>query len=188
MRCPLPGPLLLVLGLVIFLLCFSPPLWAGPRKGDRAPAFSLRDPEGAWFKLTDLTYRGPARARRSKHVVLLDFFSTDCKPCIKALPKLIKLHNKFKGKAVKLVLLALPEKADTDERKLAAFLKKRSLPFLVLVDSYGKVAGKYVMRKGVVKIPALFVIDKGLVVREVLQKVDSRAQQKLNKLMEKLTK
>ena len=187
MRCPLSRLSLLVPGLA-FVLCLSPPLWAGPKKGDKAPAFSLRDPDGAWFKLTDLTYKGPAKARRPKHVVLLDFFSTDCKPCIKALPKLIKLHHKYKGKGVKVVLLALPEKGDSDERKLAAFLKKRSLPFLVLVDSYGKVAGKYVMRKGVVKIPALFVIDKGLVVREVLQKVDSRAQQKLNKLMEKLTK
>jgi len=188
MRCPLPKPHLLMPGLVIFVLCLCPSSWAGPKKGVRAPAFSLRDPEGAWFKLSDLTYRGPAKARKPKHVVLLDFFSTDCKPCIKALPKLIKLHNKFKGKAVKVVLLALPEKADADERKLAAFLKKRSLPFLVLVDSYGKVAGKYVMRKGLVKIPALFVIDKDMVVREVLQKMDAKALLGLDKLMEKLTR
>jgi len=121
-------------------------------------------------------------------VVLLDFFSTDCKPCIKALPKLVKLHKKFKGKAVKVVLLALPEKNDTDERKLAAFLKKRALPFLVLVDSYGNVAKKYVVKKKLVRIPALFVIDKDKRVKEVFRKMDAKTLLGLDRLVGRLAK
>ncbi len=188
MRHPLPAVRRLMPAVAAALLLFGSPLEAAPKKGSKVPGFSLRDPEGAWFKLADLTYPGPAKARRPKHVVLLDFFSTDCKPCVKALPKLIKLHNKFKGKGVKVVLLALPEKSDTDERKLAAFLKRRALPFLVLVDSYGKAAGKYVMRKGVVRIPALFVIDKQMVLREVVRKMDDKTLPRLEKLVGKLAR
>ena len=101
---------------------------------------------------------------------------------------IFKLHNKFKGKRVKVVLLALPEKTDNDERKLAAFLKRRALPFLVLVDSYGKAAGKYVVRKGVVKIPALFVIDKRGVIREVVRKMDDKTLHRLEGLVGKLAR
>ena len=188
MRSLLPIPRPYLLGVVALVLCLGQPLEATPKKGDKAPVFSLRDPDGAWFKLTDLAYPGASRARRPKHVVLLDFFSTDCKPCIKALPKLVKLHDKYKGKAVKVVLLALPEKNDTDEMKLAAFLKKHRLPFLVLVDSYGKVARKYVMNKGLVSIPALFVIHKNLVVKDVLRKMDARRLRSMEKLVERLAK
>lgn len=190
MHFPLPSGRRLLAGVVATLLvfCAGASLEAAPKKGSKAPGFSLRDPEGAWFKLADLTYAGRARARKPKHVVLLDFFSTDCKPCIKALPKLIKLHNKFKGKPVKVVLLALPEKTDTDERKLAAFLKRRALPFLVLVDSYGKAAGKYVMRKGVVRIPAMFVIDRQGVVRDVVRKMDDKTLHRLKGLVGKLSR
>lgn len=176
------------LGVVIFVLCFGSSLAAAPKVGSKVPGFALRDPEGAWFKLSEMTYPGPARTRKPKHVVLLDFFSTDCKPCIKALPKLIKLHKKYKGKPVKVVLLALPEKADTNEKKLAAFLRKHPLPFLVLVDSYGKVARKYVMNKGLVRIPALFVVNKDMVLKEVVRKMDARTLLKLEKLVERLAK
>ena len=169
------------------VLGLSLPAVAKPQVGEPAPTFSLRDREGALVSLSDLAYPGRVRPRRPKQVVLMDFFRTDCAPCKKALPKLVKLHNKLKGKAVKILLMALLEDQD-GEKKLDAFLKKHPLPFAVLVDSYNVAAKKYVTNKGKVKIPAMFIVDKNRVVQNVLQSLDAKALPALQKQMEKLAK
>ena len=170
------------------LLFFSPPpALASPKVGRAAPDFSLRDLEGTLFRLSDLAYKGKESASKPKQVVVLDFFRTDCKPCIKGLPKLKELHWTYKGKGVKMLLIALLEEKNGEE-KLFAFLKANPLPFTVLVDSYGTVAKKYVLKAGKVKIPALFLLDRKRMVKHVVRGLNEKAIKKLNSKIEKLAR
>lgn len=63
------------------------------------------------------------------NVTILDFFGTWCVPCIKALPHLAQLQNKFPG--VRIVLVS-----NEPEEKLKKFIAARSsFSFPVIVDS-----------------------------------------------------
>ena len=163
------------------------PLFAAPGVEKKAPDFSLRDRDGTLVRLSDFAYSGKPRPRRSKQVVVIDFFRTDCKPCRKGLPKLVKLHRRYKNRGVKVLLVALLEE-EKGEAKLGAFLRKNPLPFTVLIDSYGVAAKKYVLENGIVKIPALFVVDRHGKLRHVVRGLDDKGFKRLQKLVEKLAR
>ena len=160
---------------------------ATPKIGKVAPDFSLRDREGTLVRLTDFAYQGKAKPRKPKKAVVLDFFRTDCKPCRKGLPKLFKLHRKFKKGGVQVVMVALLED-ENGEDKLDQFLKKNPIPFMVLVDSYGTVAKKYVVEDGKVKIPALFLMDHQRKLRHVVRGLDEKSFQQLKSRLGKLAR
>ena len=62
-------------------------------------------------------------------ITILDFFGTWCVPCIKALPELEKLQQKFPGK-LQVLLISIEDKARLDK-----FLKARpSFAFPIIVD------------------------------------------------------
>lgn len=155
--------------------------------GKPAPTFALRDRDGALVSLDDLAYPPPERPRRPRRVVVLDFFRTDCAPCKKALPRLIELHKKMAGRPLQVILVALLEE-DEGEEKLERFLKEHPLPFLVLIDSYGAAAKKYIAGKGGYQIPSLFVIDKSGVLRHRLQGGEAEAVSRLHGRIEELLK
>jgi peroxiredoxin len=149
---------------LVALAVRAEPDTTSPQIGAPAPGFSLYDTEGALVSLSDLAYKGKEQAHRPKKVVVLDFFRTDCKPCRKSLPHLVQLCGKLKGKPVQLVLVALLEEEEGEE-KLKAFLAKNPLPFTVLIDTYGVVAKKYVRKGNGFELPSLFAIDRNGVLR-----------------------
>ncbi|MBW2736272.1 MAG: TlpA family protein disulfide reductase [Deltaproteobacteria bacterium] len=139
--------------LSVLLGLFLLPLSAGAKPlevGKRAPDFYLRDQSQALIHLADVT---------SGHVVVLDFFRTDCAPCKKSLAALKKVHQATKGKKVRVMILALLEEEEGEE-KLARFFKQNPMPFQILVDAYGVVAKKYIRKGNSMQLPSLFVIDR----------------------------
>ena len=84
------------LAFILATMLVSLPSNAKPKIGKVAPNFSLRDREGTLVRLSDFAYRGKDRPRKPRQLVVLDFFRTDCKPCKKGLPKLVKLHQSYK--------------------------------------------------------------------------------------------
>jgi peroxiredoxin len=150
----------------VVLVGWCIPAEAGPKKsgspkvkvGDRAPDFSLRDLESNLIRLSDMAYPGEEKSWKKKKKVMLDFFRTDCKPCMKELPEVIKYHQKHKDK-VHVVMIALLESEDGRE-KLDKFLKKNKIPFPVLVDAYETVAKKYIMDGETCTLPSIFFINR----------------------------
>ena len=82
-----------------------------------APALKLKDLEG---KTLDL-------AQFKGKVVLVDFWSTSCPPCIEELPNIGALHEANKGKGLEVVSISL----DDSREKLDAFLAAFQIPNLL---------------------------------------------------------
>jgi thiol-disulfide isomerase/thioredoxin len=118
-------------------------------QGRQVPAVNLTGPDG---KLESLeSFRGKP--------LLLDFWATWCVPCVESLPALEKLYSETVGKG--LVVMSID--SDEDAKKATEFLAKRKapwpnfhltdqvvaafpehgIPYLVLVDSSGKVVYSY---------------------------------------------
>ena len=65
-------------------------------------------------------------------LVVIDFFGTWCVPCVRALPKLSALQDKYKNQ-IRIILVS-----DESQNKLEGFIKKQSnLTLPVVVDEQG---------------------------------------------------
>ena len=131
--------------------------------GRPAPRFRIRALDGALVRLDRLAYPGRSRRYNPKGPVLIDFFRTDCKPCIDALPQLVALHDKHSPNGLKVLMVALLEK-DRGEEKLQAFLAENRVPFIVVKDITEHVAEKFMGER--TALPATFLVDRNGVLRK----------------------
>jgi len=94
-----------------------------PRVGERAPALHfdklLQAPEGT--KVDWAYLRGK--------VVVLEFWSTKCAPCIQWLPHLNKIEKKFHDKPIVFISIT-----DDDEKTVKRFLKKKTMRGWIALD------------------------------------------------------
>jgi thiol-disulfide isomerase/thioredoxin len=71
-------------------------------------------------------------------ITILDFFGTWCVPCIKALPELTSLQQKFASK-VKVLLISTEE-----ELRLTKFVNgRKGFPFPVIIDENGSISNLF---------------------------------------------
>ena len=101
-------------GTPVVLLVLCGLLLPQPTSGTQAPDFSLPTPEGKQIRLSALRKNGP---------VLIDFWATWCKPCLKAMPKLVELHERFKDRG--LTVLGVNEDGPRSRTKVKPFIRAR---------------------------------------------------------------
>jgi peroxiredoxin len=93
--------------------------------------------------------------------VLLDFFATDCEPCVRELPLLQQLMDDLAARGLTVLVVA------TDPQGAAAvrpFMESRSLRLPVVIDRYRVVMERY----GVEQIPSIFLVGPdGLVTHKI---------------------
>lgn len=122
--------------------------------GQKAPAFALPNLQNEYIALRDFCgekLRNPWK-NKTKHVVVLSFFATWCKPCIAEIPHLQNLKEKYSEKPVKFYLINVGESKD----KISSFLNRKNILIPILLDRYKKIAEKY----DALKLPRLFIIDQ----------------------------
>jgi thiol-disulfide isomerase/thioredoxin len=110
----------------------------------KAPVFTFTGLKGEALPLLEL---------RGK-VVIVEFWATWCPPCREAIPELNKVFEKFQGRSVQLLGIAVDKGGDAASR-VSAVVKEDAVVYPVMLDS-GRVSVAY----GVSGIPALFIIDK----------------------------
>lgn len=131
---------------------FMPPVLPRP-----APALELKSLEGRAASLEE--FKGK--------IVLVDFWATWCKPCVKAMPDLMKLHSKFADKGFTVVGISLDEEG---AKAVRPFVEKRKINYPILLDE-----SKAWKLWGVRAIPAMFLIDKdGKIVRQWVGTADKK--------------
>lgn len=110
--------------------------------GSDAPDFRLKDEKGDFKTLAD--YKG--------NVLVLDFWGTWCKWCVRAMPELQKVHQHFQGKNAIVLGISCQEPDDADPVK---FKKDKNVTYKTLLEG-----DQVAMQYGVTGFPTLFVIDK----------------------------
>jgi len=134
-----------------------------------APDFTLNDINGN--KVTLSKFRGK--------VILLNFWSIFCGPCLAEMPSLNKLYLEFKDKG--LVFLAVAE--DPAEKPVRAYMEEKRFSFPVLMDKEKKVYSKY----SLFGIPVTFLIDrKGMIVEKFIGERDWSSPEMREKILKVL--
>jgi peroxiredoxin len=131
--------------------CLVHPDYAG---ADRlAPDFSLKDMKGREAKLSD--YRGK--------VVVLNFWTRNCGPCLKEMPSLAELTHMLADRKDVVVLAVSTDEGPADVADTLKSVLREEPPFRILFDPDGDnvVMGKY----GTRLFPETWLIDKRGVVR-----------------------
>lgn len=120
---------------------------SGPSEpaGPSAPDFSLPTLDGKKVRLSD--YKGK--------VVLIDFWSTTCDPCMVEMPHLVELYKKNKDKG--LVVLAVSLDGPESRAQVSAMAHDKEMIFPVLLDEETSVVAKYNPKK---EMPFAVVVDR----------------------------
>lgn len=108
-----------------------------------APEFSLTSPSGTVVNLRQ--FRGK--------VVLLNFWATWCPPCVREMPSMEALYQKFKEKDFTVLAVSLDEKGAA---VVNPFLEKYKLTFPNALDPESKISRIY----GAGALPSSFLINR----------------------------
>ena len=143
----------------------------GLKVGDIAPSWALMSGPGKFEFLKTWTEEKGKKLKKpmtqpDRHVVVLSFFATWCKPCMKELPLLQNLYKKYDGQRVKWFLVDITEATRNspgfeDSPVAGPFLAKKGITMPILNDNRGVAKERY----GAKTLPRLFVIDKFQTIR-----------------------
>lgn len=88
-------------------------------------------------------------------VILIDFWATWCKPCVKEIPALKKFYAEYKPKGFEIIGISLDDK----KANLTAFLAKEDLMWPIAFSGNGW-ADPTARNYGINSIPSTWLIDK----------------------------
>jgi len=126
------------IGSVVWLSLPEAP--ASVRQGDRVIDFSLPDVQGTMQTLP------------KGEVILLNFWATWCPPCLKEIPSMAKLHDKYASRGLKIIAVSVDHRREA----LTTFMQEHRMPFQVLHDADSVASRSY----GVFRYPESFLINR----------------------------
>lgn len=130
--------------------CLLRPNYSGYEK--KAPDFKLKDLKGHDVSLE--SYRGK--------VVVLNFWTKTCGPCMEEMPEIADLARILKDKSDVAVVTVSTDDTAQEAHDILKTVLKEEPPFTVLMDPDAKnVTGKY----GTTLYPETWIIDKNGVIR-----------------------
>jgi cytochrome c biogenesis protein CcmG, thiol:disulfide interchange protein DsbE len=114
--------------------------------GGKAPSFALFNLNGKLTTLSRLLQDGN---------LILSFWASYCKPCIREMPQLVEMEKKYKGtNNVHLVMVNIDKEGKDVALPILQNLKVESE---CLFDVYQVAAKRFIPN---LKVPAIFLIDK----------------------------
>lgn len=105
---------------------------AKPSSGPKAPDFSLPSLDGKTVQLSE--YIG-------KNVVLINFWSTTCDPCMVEMPHFVELYKRHKDKG--FVVLAISLDGPESRAQVSSVVHDKEMIFPVLLDEETTVVARY---------------------------------------------
>ena len=131
--------------------------------------------DGKTFKLAD--YRGK--------VIVVDFWATYCPPCVRQVPELAKLNNRYRDRG--LVVVGLTSDDKEDQSKVTEFLKKAGADYVVGYDNRW-LSSAFLKgtedETGAPPIPQLFVLSReGRVVEHMIGDSPQRGIEHLERVV-----
>ena len=133
--------------------------------GDIAPSWALMYAPGKFEFLKNWSEEEGTKLRKlatqpNRHAVLMSFFATWCQPCMKELPILEEVYQKYKDERIKFFLVDITEATRNnpgygDMPKAGPFLREKGVTMQILYDTRGTVMQRYNAQT----LPRLFVMD-----------------------------
>ena len=146
--------------------------------GDEAPTWALMYAPGKfeflrnWSEVKIDKKTGKEKKLRlnvsqpDRHAVVMSFFATWCKPCMKELPILEEVYQEYKDERVKFFLIDITEATRSnpgtvygmsykDVPVAGPFLKKKGVTMQILFDNRGTAMKRYYAQT----LPRLFMVD-----------------------------
>lgn len=118
-------------------------VWVGGTDAATAPDFSSPNLSGKQVNLQQLLEKGP---------VLIDFWATYCRPCLKVMPKFAEIHHQYAKYG--LTVLGINEDGPRGQTKVRPFLKRLNIPYQVVIDGDGGLLRRF----GAAGCPSAFLI------------------------------
>jgi peroxiredoxin len=138
--------------------------------GKPAKSFSVKGMNGKTYSLKNLKGK----------VVVLNFWFVECMPCIKEMPELNNLVEKYKGKDV--VFLGI---ANSDKSKIVKFLKNNSFKYVIA----SKYAGASIINGySINAYPTHIIIDKNSIIKFYEEGLDEATLTTLTATLDSLLK
>lgn len=138
-------PRAVVASLIAGLFIGSLATRAGGEDRIKASDFTAKDLTGAKVDLSDLLKQGP---------VLIDFFTTCCQPCQRALPELDRLDRTYRDRGFRVI--AISQDDPKTAQKVKPFVQSRGFGMIVIADPKKEIGNAYHVRQ----IPTAFLIDR----------------------------
>ena len=111
-----------------------------------SPGAQYKDFQGTWegkeYKLSDFVSRGK--------YVLVDFWASWCNPCRKEIPNIIRTYNKYKGKGLEVIGVAVSDKPEDT----AKAVKELGINYTVFNETDDSASAAY----GIQSIPQILLI------------------------------
>jgi thiol-disulfide isomerase/thioredoxin len=108
------------------------------------------------LKFTALDGRKIDMAKMRGKVVLVDFWATDCGPCVQELPAVKAAYDRFHNQGFEVIGIS----CDTDKNRLERFLKENKFPWPQYFDGKQQGDNRFTLAFGIDGIPDLFLVDK----------------------------
>lgn len=110
------------------------------------------------FKIFDVQQKSYSNNDFQGKVVLINFWTSWCPPCVEEMPSLVEFDKKYKGKGVAVLLINVNESLESINK----FLKKNNFDSAVYRDVSGEMAKEF----GTFKFPESFLVDKKGILRK----------------------
>jgi thiol-disulfide isomerase/thioredoxin len=107
------------------------------------------------IRFTALDGREVDLARLTGKVVLVEFWSTSCGPCLAEMPTVKAVYQKLHGQGFEVVAISLDDK----ESALRRFINAKELPWPQHFDGRGW-ENQFAVRYGISSIPTVWLVDK----------------------------
>jgi peroxiredoxin len=106
-------------------------------------------------RFTALDGRGVDLAKLKGKVVLVDFWATDCGPCVGEMPRIKAAYEKLHERGFEIIGISLDEK----ESALRKFVREKNLTWPQYFDGQGW-ENKFAVQYGIFAIPTMWLVDK----------------------------
>ena len=139
--------IVVIAALVIGILGMLAYVWPGSGATNTAPDLSVETTTGQKINFSSLSKKKP---------VLVAFWATTCKSCLKEMPHLIELYQELHGKGLELIGVTM----DYDPPIMVVdMISKRNIPYPVVMDLNKQIMHAFGMTRGIT--PTTFLIAPG---------------------------